>query len=276
MEKLFRIYKVTEEKVGKPNPDPDEPHIHEYEELIIGCEGELVHLIDFRTEKYPAPFISFVTKGKAHQLKPNPVNGKFDAWVIEFLSEFIQETTFQLYSNFHGQANLGLQKGERFENMIRLCEMMDKEINLPVVDLSVVRLILSTLFAMIESERKKSDHAEDIFSGSQNLTFRNFLKLLEENFKKPEGVEFYAARLFMSARNLNLICNNVLHKSVSDIVETRKLTEAKNLLISTGKRVSEIGFELGFSEKTYFTTVFKKKTGLTPTEFRQEMSGLIS
>jgi AraC-like DNA-binding protein len=80
----------------------------------------------------------------------------------------------------------------------------------------------------------------------------------------------------MSARNLNLICHNILHKSVSEIIETRKLIEAKNLLISTNKTISEIGFELGYNEKAYFTTVFKKKSGQTPSEFREEITKLIS
>jgi AraC family transcriptional regulator, transcriptional activator of pobA len=102
------------------------------------------------------------------------------------------------------------------------------------------------------------------------------LKILEENFHRPEGVEYYAEKLFMSARNLNLICNNILQKSVSEIIETRKLIEAKNLLISTDKTISEICFELGYNEKAYFTNVFKKKSGQTPTDFREEMNKLIS
>jgi AraC-like DNA-binding protein len=102
------------------------------------------------------------------------------------------------------------------------------------------------------------------------------LKILEDNFRRAEGVDFYAEKLFMTSRNLNLICQNILHKSVSEIIETRKLIEAKNLLISTNKTVSEIGFELGYNEKAYFTTVFKKKSGQTPSEFREDMNKLFS
>jgi AraC-like DNA-binding protein len=129
---------------------------------------------------------------------------------------------------------------------------------------------------MIESERKKSDSFEKRFYNTKNITFKNFLKILEENFRRPEGVEFYADKLFMSARNLNLICQNIMHMSVSEIIEARKLIEAKNLLISTSKTISEIGFDLGYNEKSYFTTVFKKKSGQTPSEFRDEMFKLIS
>ncbi|ULT22952.1 helix-turn-helix transcriptional regulator [Sphingobacterium sp. E70] len=80
----------------------------------------------------------------------------------------------------------------------------------------------------------------------------------------------------MSARNLNLICQSILQQSVSEIIETRKLIEAKNLLLTTNKTISEIGFELGYQEKSYFTNVFKKKAGMTPSEFRNEIQKLIS
>jgi AraC-like DNA-binding protein len=72
------------------------------------------------------------------------------------------------------------------------------------------------------------------------------------------------------------LCQNILNKSISEIIETRKLTEAKNLLIYSNKSVSEIGFELGYNEKAYFSNVFKKKTGTTPTAFREEMRKIIS
>jgi AraC family transcriptional regulator, transcriptional activator of pobA len=276
MDKLFKIFRITAEEAKQIISSPEEPHNHDFEELIVGIEGDLEHFIDFKSEKFISPFISFVTKGKYHRVKPVIKNNKLNIWVIEFKSEFIPEMTFQLYSYYHDHANLQLQKGECFDRIVKLCEMMYDEVQQTRPDLAVVRLLLSTLFTMIESERRKIDDDENHFSGTQNITFKNFLKIIEENFRRPEGVDFYAEKLFMSARNLNLICHNILHKSVSEIIETRKLIEAKNLLISSNKTVSEICFELGYNEKAYFTAVFKKKTGQTPTSFRTEMKMLVS
>jgi len=90
------------------------------------------------------------------------------------------------------------------------------------------------------------------------------------------GVNFYAEKLFMTARNLNLICNQILPKSVSEMIETRKLIEAKNLLATSKKPIAEIGFELGYQENAYFSAVFKKKTGQTPSQFRAEMHAITS
>lgn len=276
MNQLFHIFSLGQEEAKKIIASLNEPHSHDFEELIVGIEGDLEHFIDFKTEKFLSPFISFVTKGKVHKVQPVIRDNHFKIWVIEFKSEFIPETTFQLYSNYHDHANLQLQRGENFDRMIVLCEMMHSESLKTNPDYAVIRLILSTLLTMIESERKKNDETGKILYTTQNITFKNFLKILEENYRRPVGVDFYAEKLFMSARNLNLICHNILQKSVSEIIETRKLIEAKNLLVSTDKTISEIGFELGYNEKAYFTTVFKKKSGQTPTEFREEMRKLIS
>ena len=276
MSQLFKIFRLGPEEAKQILSSPEEPHCHDFEELIIGIDGELEHFIDFKTERFITPFISFVTKGKVHLVGPVIKEKKFKVWVVEFKSEFIPETTFQLYSYYHDHANLQLQRGDSFDRIVTLCEMMNGESMQENPDYAVIRLLLSSLFAMIESERKKNEIREVPLYNTQNITFKNFLLILEDNFRRPEGVEFYAEKLFMSARNLNLICHNILHKSVSEIIETRKLIEAKNLLMSTDKTVAEIGFELGYNEKAYFTTVFKKKSGQTPTEFRQEMSKLVS
>lgn len=66
------------------------------------------------------------------------------------------------------------------------------------------------------------------------------------------------------------------YQTVTELIETRKLIEAKNQLTNTSKNISEIGFDLGFKEKAYFTNVFKKRTGQSPSEFRAEMKKILA
>lgn len=276
MTETFRIFRVDADEVRKIDHSINEPHSHDYEELIVGVAGQMEHFIDFRNEIYTAPFVSFVTKGKIHRVRPILKDGHCDMWVIRFKSEFIAETTFQLYANFHDNATLQSDPGRCFNRLNGLCEMIFGEMQARQPDLGVVRHLLSALFTMIESERRKQQPEAQTILRTQSITFKNFLRILEENFRRPEGVEFYAEKLFMSSRNLNLICQNILQQSVSEIIETRKLVEAKHLLSCTDKSVSEIGFELGYKEKAYFTNVFKKKSGQTPTEFREEMRKMVA
>lgn len=276
MEDLFKIYKVDNKEALYIQGQSNEPHNHQFEELIIGMKGKIEHFIDFKNETYTAPFVCFVSRGKIHRIVPMLENGACDFWVLRFKSEFIPETTFNLYGYFHDNANLAFPAGRCFERLEQICKMIYDEMQQEKPELAIVRELLNSLFTMIEVERKKQqpDHL-NLFK-NQDITFKNFLNILEENFRRPEGVNYYAENLFMSPRNLNSITQNILQQSVSEIIETRKLIEAKNLLISSNKTISEIGFELGYSDKAYFTSVFKKKSGQTPTEFREEMNRLIS
>lgn len=276
MNQLFKIFKVDVAEANKINASPDEPHEHDFEELIIGVEGELDHFIDFKATTLSAPLVSFVTKGKIHRVLPKVKDGNCNMWVLRFKTEFIPETAFQLYSLYHDNANFKIQAGSCFDRLVSLCDMIYSEMQQEPPDLGVVRHLLSALFTMIESEKRKTEPAETGLSKTRNTTFKNFLKILEENYQRPAGVDFYAEKLFMSARNLNSICQQIMQLSVSELIEARKLIEAKNQLINTDKSISEIGFELGYSEKAYFTTVFKKRSGQTPSEFRSEMRKLIS
>lgn len=276
MDQLFYIGRFDEEDARKVAASPNEPHVHDYEELLVGMDGELEHFIDFASGYLSAPFISFVTKGKMHRVRPKVKDGKCNIWVIRFKSEFIPEITFHLYYYYHYNANLQMLQGPCFDEMKTLCELMFSEMQQDNPNYAVIRHLLSALFIKIESERNRQEMGETAMVKTQSITFKNFLKILEGNYHRPEGVEFYAEKLFMTARNLNLICQNILQQSVSEIIETRKLIEAKHLLISTNKSISEIGFELGYNEKSYFTTIFKKKSGQTPSEFREEMSSIIS
>lgn len=276
MEDLFKIYKVDEQEALRILNTTNIPHQHDFEELIIGIEGILEHFIDYQTQYYSAPFISFVTKGKIHRIQPHLSNNQCNFWVIRFKSEFIPTLSFQLYHYYHDQANFTLRKDNKLDRLDRLCQIMQEEMQDDHPNLGTVKDLLSALFSIIEEQRKiLQDNTHKLLS-NQNKTFQHFLAILEENYRRAEGVTFYAEKLFTSTKTLNTITQNILHLSVSEIIETRKLLEAKNLLFTTDMTISEIGYEIGYKDKAYFASVFKKKSGQTPTEFREEMTGTSS
>lgn len=271
MKDPFCIFYIDAAEAARVGESVNPPHSHDYEELIIGEAGSLTHFIDFRSDTVTAPLVSFVTKGKMHRVQPHAVNGACSMWVLRFKSEFIPETTFQLYALYHDNANLALEDGPAFQRMRSICGLLVEEMQAAAPDFPVVRHLLSALISMVESERRRLIPAGRNREKNPGKVFRGFLELLEAHFRTDAGVEFYASELAMTARNLNHICRRVLQQSVSEIIETRKLIEAKNLLASTDKTVAEIGFELGYSEPSHFSAVFRRKAGQTPTEFRTEI-----
>lgn len=276
MNELFNIFKVDKFLVSEITNNPNNPHQHDYEELIIVLKGRLSHFIDYKNHQIDAPCVAFVTKGKIHKIQPELIDNKFEGWAIRFKSEFIPEITFQLYNYYHDKANFQLSDNNAASRLHILCQLIYDEHNSKAPELSIIKELLSALLTIVESERKKTYVDDKNLINNQNTTFKTFLQILEENFRRPEGVNFYAQKLFMSSKSLNSITRHILHLPVSEIIETRKLIEAKKLLYSTDKSIAEIGFELGYQDKAYFTNVFKKKSGQTPSEFREEMKSLLS
>lgn len=276
MNDIFKIFKLDAKQAEEIIKEPNFPHAHDYEELLIGIKGQVEHFIDFQSQIIDAPFISFITQGKMHLIKPMPKNRECEIWVMRFRNELISATAFQLYTAFHDNANIRMNPNTCFNRLDNICSIINDEYLQESPDIGVIRQLLMSIFTIIESERRKLRLNYEESKKIQSVTFKNFLRLLEEHYKESRDVNFYAEKLFMTARNLNFICQDILHQSVSEIIENRKLTEAKNQLISTDKTIAEIGYDIGFKEKTYFTHTFKRKTGITPSEFRKEVSKFFS
>ena len=273
MDKPFKIFKITKEFVENLQIKREGAHFHDFEEVIIVTEGSLEHYIDYQVEVINAPSVSYVSMGKMHRVVEHD---DLRGWVINYHNEFIPDSKLNFYSNFFTSTNIPLFHILTTQKFISLCEIINEEFNQSNPDITTIRHLTAGLISMIETERKRNIPVESIIKASQITTFNNFLKILEENFRRDEGVTFYADKMNMSERNLNIICKNNFQKSVTEIIETRKLIEAKNLLIHTDKSISEIGYELGYNEKSYFSRVFHTKLSVTPTQFREITRAMIS
>lgn len=264
----FKIVKLTKEFVEPVLLDPIPSHRHDHEELLIITHGNPVHFLDYTKEILHSPVIAYVAQGKVHNFLPD---AETQGWVIRYKNELVPESRFHFYSNFLDQVNYRLSEDYCSTTLHALCEIMLKEYQQDPINYQVIKHLLSALLTRLEADSKKEYLDSNVSNRSQLITFNSFLKILEFNYMRPEGADFYAEKLNMSTRNLNLISQSVFGKSITEIIETRKLIEARNLLLNSGKSVSEIGYDLGYNEKSYFTRVFRKKTGVTPTEYREKM-----
>ena len=79
-----------------------------------------------------------------------------------------------------------------------------------------------------------------------------------------------AKELGISTVHLNRICKQVAGKSAMQLVLEQKVEQSKNYLTHTSYSVSEIAYQLNFEYPNYFARLFKKITGLTPTEYRSK------
>jgi len=273
MEKLFRIIEISEKLAADISSKEYEAHFHDFDELLIVSRGRLTHYIDFKVEVLAAPFACYISMGKMHRVAP----GKdLRGWIIDYKPEFIPDSKLNFYSNFFTFTNILLSSGDCLNRFTSLCQIINSEYFHELNDLVIIRHLVNGLISMIDAEHKRNIPVDNSIKISQITAFNNFLRILEDNYHRSKGVSFYAEKMNMSERNLNIICRNNFQKSVSEIIETRKLIEAKRMLLYTDKSVSEIGYDLGYNEKSYFTRVFHSRMDITPTRFREMSRNIIS
>ncbi|THU31543.1 AraC family transcriptional regulator [Niastella caeni] len=113
-----------------------------------------------------------------------------------------------------------------------------------------------------------------------DVLVKKIIALMEEEKLYQEAeltLQQVANKLQVPAYQVSQALNEGMMKSFYDVVNNYRVEDAKRLLLDEKSRnhtILSIGFEAGFNSKTTFNTVFKKFTGLTPTEFREKQNVL--
>ncbi|MGV3485504.1 MAG: helix-turn-helix transcriptional regulator [Planctomycetaceae bacterium] len=92
--------------------------------------------------------------------------------------------------------------------------------------------------------------------------------LIEQHYRNWHSPAQYADALHMTPKTLARVIREHLGTTVTDLIRRRILTHAKWHLLHTLRPVKEIAREVGYQDELYFSRLFKKATGISPTHFR--------
>lgn len=133
----------------------------------------------------------------------------------------------------------------------------------------IICLLLKTL--MLKLIRKSDDpNCMEFKTDRKNSYLENFKNLVEKNFKELKRTNDYAKELSITANYLNSLVKEKLDISAENFIQNRVILEAERLLLNTHLSVTEISFELGFSDKSHFGKYFKRIMEESPNQFRKK------
>ena len=114
-----------------------------------------------------------------------------------------------------------------------------------------------------------------VLSGSTITMFNNLIsdhiRTVDLHGEGLPSVRSIAAKLHLSPRYLSDLLKQETGKTAIELIHIALINEAKNRLRTERQNVSEVAFQLGFENPSYFTRVFKKQTGITPEAYKRRL-----
>ena len=101
----------------------------------------------------------------------------------------------------------------------------------------------------------------------------SFLESVFSPERMPGTIASYAEDAFISENYLSRLVKQYTGRSVGAWIDIVRVQRAKRLLSSTNLSIIDIAASIGVEDQSYFSRLFKKETGMTPSAFRKKMQG---
>ena len=171
---------------------------------------------------------------------------------------------------FYGANDLPIiqAKDEDIKTFRTVWAMLEQEmVSRDSLQEEMLQMMLKRILILCARIYKQQSGFKNIDSGNSDI-IREYNFLVEQHFREKHTVSEYAELLFKSPKTLSNLFKKVGDKSPLQFIQDRKMLEARRLLVHTDKSVSEIGYEIGFTDVQSFSRFFKKQEGKSPQEYR--------
>jgi AraC family transcriptional activator of pobA len=261
----------------KQHPFISKPHRHDFYLVLYITQGSGEHTIDFVTYSVAPNSFFLMTPGQVHSWR---LSVDADGFILFFTSEFYQLDksdkhllAFPFFQSLNTNAHLPLKKNAEPMIDVVIREMLRDYTSSGSLKLQLFRSYLDIILL------KLADHypQQNKTAASSNSTFklRMLGELIDTHYREHKQPHVYASLMNLSASYLNNLCKQMLGKTLSDLIQERIILEAKRFFAYSDLTISQVSDKLHFSEPSYFIRFFKKQTGVTPEQFREQINRAI-
>lgn len=99
---------------------------------------------------------------------------------------------------------------------------------------------------------------------------RKIITDVDTDLKEPLTLQYFSEKLEVNGSYLSNLFRRETGKTITQYVTDQRLKHAENLLRYTNKPVRSVAAEVGIGDAQYFSRLFRKKTGMKPTEYRRK------
>lgn len=246
--------------------------------IILCLKGSIKFNINIEPYELTAGTLIAIAPDCVVTVDPADIND-LEAYIFAMSPDFLRDINFEV--------NMIAASRERHHGKPNTLQLTDNEIQLirRYFDLihfntiensnakyvrSISRSLIAAMFyQMLQFINSRSDNDDNTGSLSRRANYvREFIQLVNQNFRTERGVAFYASKLFITPKYLSQIIKESTGRSAAEWIDQYVIIEAKNLLRFSGKNVQQVAYELNFPNQSSFGKYFKNLTGMSPTKFQ--------
>jgi two-component system response regulator YesN len=161
----------------------------------------------------------------------------------------------------------------------KLVNDMGGDVDKVIPELNSIEMIMSNI-KTIEQLREQADkiltsalaYRDSHPNGQYKNLIRQAKEYLEQHYTNPElSLNEVASQANLSASHFSVVFSQETGQTFKEYLTEIRINKAKELLRMTALRSADIAYQVGYNDPHYFSSVFKKNTGLSPIEFRSQI-----
>jgi AraC-like DNA-binding protein len=199
----------------------------------------------------------------------------------DIFKNYFTHKKINTYNFFSYEVNETLLLNKEEEKLVsNLMEMAWSEFN-SQKDAFSIPIILSYISTLLNLAERFYERQFNTRKKLCNQLSSDFFDMLKTYYSKSTDIEIQQPSVKYFANKLNITPNylsdTIRHhsgKSALTIIHDFIIEEAKNKLTNSNLTVSEISYQLGFEYSNYFSRLFKRKTNLSPSEYRKSVKSI--
>lgn len=197
----------------------------------------------------------------------------------DFLNGHVLHTDIRKYGYFDYETNEALHLSPREEETIwELFHKIETEYfnNQDEYSRDIMLAHIDSILKYSQRFYKRQFINRADLSGRMVSKFNGMLSVyLEQGKLQLEGlptVHQMAEQLNISSRYLSDLLKQETGKTAIELIHIFLISEAKNLMKSSGNNIAETAYTLGFENLPYFSRLFKKEVGLSPNQYKKQLA----
>lgn len=255
-------------------PEASLPHRHPFYSILYVTNSDGKHYLECDVYENIKDTVFLIQPGQMHYWEDvTEIKGKLIYFGEEFLVEnshpvnAVWETEL-INEMIHGGQHAVMLTSCQKKNLEQLSKMMMKEYR--AKEPRYAEVLRGYLNAFLVGVWRAGTQQESRKSPAQSSLNIEFQRLLSQNIKEHFSMQYYANALGLTVGRFTRQIKKQAGVTPSEQHRIAVTTEAKRLLANTNLSVSEVAEQLGFVDSAYFCRVFKKRTGLSPGQFRKQ------